>query len=87
MTKIRVDHTQYSLARRHERKKGGKALKGFALDVTIRFNTDGTPFVQDHNSSHGTMPFNTVEELRTFISDEIERNFDEHFGPTALAGH
>jgi hypothetical protein len=83
MTQIRADHTEYSIERRHQRKKGGKPLKGFALDVTIRFNSDGTPFVQDHNSAHGTMPFNSVDEVRKFIGDEIDRNFEEHFDVSA----
>jgi hypothetical protein len=82
MTGIRADRTTYAIERRYQSKKGGKPLKGFAVDVTIRFNTYGTPFVQDHNSDEGPMPFNTLDELRSFIDAEIERNYQEHFGTT-----
>jgi hypothetical protein len=78
MTGIPADRTQYRLERRYKSKKGGKPLKGFALDVTIRFNTYGTPFVQDHNGN-GPMPFNTLDELGDFISEQIERNHREHY--------
>ena len=79
MTGIRADRTTYAIDRRYESKKGGKPLKGFALDITMRFNTDGHPFLQDHNSDGGPMPFNTVDELAKFVSDEIRRNHREHF--------
>ena len=79
MTKIRADHTTYAVQPRYVSKKGGKALKGFALDISIRFNVDGTPFVQDHNSAGGTMPFNATSELLEFLDAEIQRNFDQHF--------
>lgn len=85
MTPIRADRTTYAVERRYASKKGGKPLKGFALDVTIRFNTNGTPFVQDHNSENGPMPFNTVEELREFIDVQIARNYAEHFGAATPA--
>lgn len=61
-------------------------MKGFALDLTVRFSTNGMPFLQDHNSTHGTMPFNTVSEVRAFISEEIDRNFEELFKLTHTAG-
>ncbi len=79
MTPIRPDRTTYAIERRYASKKGGSPLKGFALDTTIRFNTDGHPFLQDHNSNTGTMPFNTVQEVARFVADEIVRNYDEHF--------
>jgi hypothetical protein len=82
MTPIRADRSTYGLERRYTSKKGGKSLKGFALDVTIRFNTYGTPFVQDHNSGQGPMPFNTVAELCDFIGEQIERNYRAHFEST-----
>lgn len=79
MTGIRADRTTYAIERRYQSKKGGKPLKGFALDLTIRFNTDGHPFLQDHNGD-GPMPFNTVDELQEFVATEIARNHGEHFG-------
>src|SRR3954454_19031504 len=79
MTEIRADRTTYAIERRYRSKKGGKPLKGFALDITVRFNTDGHPFLQDHNSGNGPMPFNTVDELKRFLTDEISRNHAEHF--------
>lgn len=82
MTGIRADRTTYAIERRYKSKKGGKPLKGFALDITIRFNTDGHPFLQDHNGN-GPMPFNTVEQVRDFVSNEITRNYGEHYGTNA----
>lgn len=78
MTGIRADRTTYALEPRYLHKKGGKPLTGFALDITIRFNKDGHPFVQDHNHN-GPMPFNTVEELQEFVATEIARNHADHF--------
>jgi hypothetical protein len=82
MAGIPADRTQYRLNRRYASKKGGKPLKGFALDVTIRFNTYGTAFIQDHNGE-GPMPFDTVDEAREFVGDWIGRNYREHFGGSA----
>jgi hypothetical protein len=83
MTGIPPDRTTYALERRYSSKKGGKPLKGFALDLTIRFNSTGTAFVQNHNGDRGPMPFNTLEELKQFVSDEIDRNYGEHFAAAA----
>jgi hypothetical protein len=85
MTGIRADRTTYAIERRYQSKKGGKPLKGFALDITVRFNTDGHPFLQDLNSSKGPMPFNTLEELKGFIDGEIDRNHAEHYGAAGAA--
>lgn len=78
MTAIRADRTTYTIERRTQHKKGQKPLTGFAVDITVRFNKDGHPFLQDHNSD-GPMPFNYVEELTEFITTQIERNYREHF--------
>jgi hypothetical protein len=75
-----ADPTTYKLERRTRHKKAGKGLSGFALDPTIRFNKEGHAFLQDHNGN-GPMPFNTKDELKQFLADEIDRNFEEHFGP------
>lgn len=83
MTGIRADRTTYAVERRYVSKKGGKPLRGFALDTTIRFNIDGHPFLQDHNSNSGPMPFNTVDEVAKFLADEIVRNHREHFAAPA----
>lgn len=83
MTGIRADRTTYAVERRYQSKKGGKPLKGFALDITIRFNTTGSPFLQDHNSDNGPMPFNTLDELKDFIAEQIDRNHAEHYTGTA----
>ena len=76
---IQPDKTQYALKRRYGHKSSDKALKGFALDLTLRFNTDGHPFLDDHNGN-GVMPFNTVDEVADFVAAEIRRNHGEHFG-------
>jgi hypothetical protein len=78
MAGIPADRTQYRLNRRYKSKKGGKPLKGFALDVTVRFNTYGTPFVQDHNGD--VMPFNDLGQAQRFISDWMEQNYKGHSG-------
>ena len=80
MTPIRADRETYAIERRTQSKKGQKPLKGFAIDITVRFNTDGHPFLQDHNSDGNTMPFNYVSELTAFVGKEIERNWLEHYG-------
>ena len=79
MTGIRADRETYGLERRYVSKKGQKPLKGFALDTTIRFNTDGVPFVQDHNSKLGPMPFDSVEAVAEFVRKQIIANHREHF--------
>jgi hypothetical protein len=80
MTPIPADRNSYALQRRYVSKKGGKPLKGFALDLTLRFNTDGTPFLQDHNSEWNVMPFTNLGDLRRFLDEQIERNHVEHYG-------
>jgi hypothetical protein len=81
MTGIPADRTTYALGRRYTSKKGGKPLKGFALDLTIRFNTTGVAFLQNHNGDAGPMPFSELDELKQFIGDEIDRNYREHGFP------
>ncbi len=77
MTEIPADRPKYRIERRYQHKKGSKPLKGFALDITMRFNKDGSPFLQDHNGT--TMPFNTLDQLKAFVADEIDRNHAEHY--------
>jgi hypothetical protein len=69
---------QYKLNRRYVHKNSDQALKGFALDLTLRFNTDGHPFLDDLNGD-GVMPFNTVDEVADFVAAEIRRNHSEHY--------
>jgi hypothetical protein len=83
MTPIPADRNSYRLQSRYASKKGGKPLKGFALDLTLRFNTDGTPFLQDHNSERNVMPFTNLGDLRRFLDEHIERNYVEHYGSSA----
>jgi hypothetical protein len=80
MTPIPPDRSSYALQRRYASKKGGKPLKGFAFDVTVRFNTEGTAFLQDHNSDGSVMPFTALGDLRRFLDEHIERNYVEHYG-------
>jgi hypothetical protein len=79
MTSIRTDREAYSLTRRYLSKKGKKPLKGFALDLTIRFNTDGVPFLQDHNGELNTMPFQNVDQMIGWLGEHIKHNHDEHY--------
>ena len=80
MTTILADRNTYAIRPRFMRKKGGKPLNGFALDITIRFNTDGVPFLEDHNGVRNTMPFANLDDLRVFIDSELVRNHKERFG-------
>ena len=84
MAGIPVDRTQYRLKRRYKSKRGGRPLKAFALDVTIRFNGNGTVFVQDHNGD-STMPFKTMEQARDFIAEWLAWHYHDHFAGTSAA--
>ncbi|MGO9462975.1 MAG: hypothetical protein ACLQVF_02265 [Isosphaeraceae bacterium] len=79
MTSIRPDRDSYALQRRYVRKKGGKPLKGFAMDLVVRFNSEETAFLQDLNSDRNVMPFTNVDDLVIFLAGEIKRNHDEHY--------
>ncbi|HTZ65719.1 MAG TPA: hypothetical protein VMB51_16590 [Solirubrobacteraceae bacterium] len=85
MTSIHADQPQeaYELSRRYTSKRGQKPLKGFALDLTVRFNSDGVPFLQDHNGDLGTMPFHNVDEFTDWLAYKIRQNHDEHFRSAA----
>jgi hypothetical protein len=85
MTSIHADLPQeaYALARRYTSKRGRKPLKGFALDLTVRFNSDGVPFLQDHNGDLGTMPFHNVDEFTEWFAYKIKQNYDEHYRSSA----
>jgi hypothetical protein len=84
MAGIPADRAQYRLMRRHRSKNGGKPLKGFALDLTIRFNSNGTVFVQDINGD-ATMPFASMEQARDFIVSWLEWHYRDHFAGTSAA--
>lgn len=71
----------YRINRRTKHKTTGKDLSGYAVDVTIRVNSDGAYFLQDHNSDRNVMPHNNREELVETLMNELERNHAEHFGP------
>jgi hypothetical protein len=73
----------YKIERRRKNLQTGKPLNGIAIDLILRFNKDGHPFLQDKNAEPGrnVMPFNDVEEVMEFISAEISRNYNEHFVP------
>jgi hypothetical protein len=78
MTKIRRDRDTWGIERRYTAEKGGKPLKGFALDVTMRFSAGA--FLTDHNDNGaGTMHFDTVEELCEFLTEQITLNYTKHF--------
>ena len=46
MTPIPADHEDSSLKPRFVRKKSTKPLKGFALRLSLRFNSEGVPFLE-----------------------------------------
>jgi hypothetical protein len=70
----------YRLARRTKNKRGGGPLSGYALDITIRVNSQGAYFLQDHNSDRNVMPHNDRDELVITLMQELKRNHMEHFG-------
>jgi len=80
MTSIPADRSTWAVAPRYVSKKGPKPLKGFALDVTMRFSTG--VFLQDHNGE-ATMHFDTVEALCEFLTEQIKRNYAERVRPGA----
>lgn len=84
MTSIHPDREAYALERRYVRRKGKKPLKGFALDITVRFNAEGVPFLQDHNGELGTMPFHDVDEFIGWLGENIKHNHVEHYAVTSL---
>jgi hypothetical protein len=83
MTSIHPDRDSYALRRRYTSKKGQKPLKGFAMDLVIRFNSEGTAFLQDLNSDRNVMPFTNVDDLLEFLDAEVRSNHDEHYGSAA----
>jgi hypothetical protein len=77
---IRANRTKYNLTPRYKHKRGGKPLSGFALDITIRFNSEGKAFLQDHNlAGANVMPFNELDELQHVLHREIEHHHGTHF--------
>jgi len=62
MTPIHPDHGDKRLTARYVRKKSTKPLKGCALDICIRFNKDGVPFLDDLNTDHDVRPFTNVSK-------------------------
>ena len=82
MTPIHADRP-YALQPRYVNKRSGKPLTGFALDITIRFNTDGTPFLQDLNSDSNVIPHTNVDDLMKTLNDEIRHNYTKRYGKAA----
>ncbi len=77
---IRAHRTKYNLTPRYKHKRGGKPLSGFALDLTIRFNSEGTAFLQDHNlAGPNVMPFTNLDELQSVLHRELEHHHEAHF--------
>jgi hypothetical protein len=71
--------TQYKLERRTDRRDGKGKLSGFALDVSIKVADTGKAiFVDDANGN--PMPFDYVEDVGVFITDQLRSNYIEHYG-------
>jgi hypothetical protein len=70
----------YRLQRRTRKKGGSGELSGYALDLTIRVNSEGAYFLQDHNSRRNVMPHSDREDLVETLVEQLERNHQEHFG-------
>lgn len=74
------DGVSYRIERRTKKKRGGKKLSAYALDITIRVNSEEAYFLQDHNSTRNVMPHNNRDEFVEILLHELERNHLEHFG-------
>lgn len=74
------DGAPYRVERRTKKKRSGEKLSAYALDITIRVNSEEAYFLQDHNSSRNVMPHNNRDEFIATLLDELERNHLEHFG-------
>jgi hypothetical protein len=70
--------SDYRLTRRTVSQQTGKPLKGFAIDLTLRFS--GMPCVVDDKNTEGVAGFEDLQSLQAFLSDEITRNYREHYG-------
>jgi hypothetical protein len=70
----------YELVPRTKHQKTGKALSGFALDLTVRANKDGAYFLQDLNNAGVVMPHNNVLELLDTLVRTIGQNHVAYFG-------
>lgn len=70
----------YRIERRTTKKGSSDPLSGYALDITIRVNSQEACFLQDHNSSANVMPHNNRDELLETLVRELARNYREHFG-------
>jgi hypothetical protein len=72
--------TDYRIKRRTKRLRGNKPLSGYAFDLSIRVNRDGSYFVDDQNNPDNPMPFNNRDEMLDMLLPELERHENEHFG-------
>jgi hypothetical protein len=74
----------YTLTPRFEHKQTGQPLSAYAVDLTIRFQKDGSGFLQDRNypgdTACGTWPHNNLAELKETLNGELDRLYEEHFG-------
>jgi hypothetical protein len=85
MTPIPADHEEGSLKPRFVRKKSTKPLKGFAVDLSLRFNSEGVPFLEDLNSKSNVRPFTNVTDLLVTLGSEIRELHEKRF-PGAASG-
>jgi hypothetical protein len=85
MTPIPADHEDNRLKPRFVRKKSTKPLKGFALDLGLRFNSEGVPFLEDLNSNQNVRPFTNVTDLLVTLGAEIKELHEKRF-PGAASG-
>jgi hypothetical protein len=70
----------YRIERRTRRKRGGGPLSGYAVDITIRVNSEESYFLEDHNSDRNVMPHTNRQDLIETLKQELERNHIDHFG-------
>jgi hypothetical protein len=85
---IRPDRSSWRIEPRRVRarrvyEKSSTPLTGFAVDLSVRFSDGGnSAFLEDHNSSRpkDVMRFGTMDDLCTFLTEEIKRNHADQFG-------
>jgi hypothetical protein len=80
MADVTKKSSPYYIERRTKWKNSDKELSGYALDVSILVNADGTYFLDDRNGEQNAMPHDDMDDLLKTLRTELERNQAEHFG-------
>lgn len=55
------------------------------MDLSLRFNSEGVPFLEDLNSNQNVRPFTNVTDLLVTLGAEIKELHEKRF-PGAASG-